>query len=1296
MISGIERKREPEFASWTLERLEAVFQAVSDGIAVRGPDGRLLYANLAAARLVGYERPEDYIAADRDELVGRYELFEESGKPLQRSELPGRIALTGQQPPPRILRYRSRETGEELWSRVSATPLWDERLGGWLSVIAFYDITDFKRVEFESEKNAAASRLLADATRRLDESLDFEAMTRTATSLAVPRLADWCAFDLIEPDGTVRRAAVVTADRQLESIASGLFAYPTVLGENRRPGARAIAVREPYILEGITREAIIDEWGYTPEQAEIWVALGTTSALVIPLLARGDVHGVMFLGATNHSRQYERSAAELATELGSRIALGLANARLYRQEQQARRAAEEAVGRTQRLQSMTAALNRAQTRTDVADILIREGLAATGASGISLYLVSGEAPQLDLIATTGYQYDVLEPWHEIRLDEPVPWIQAAVGGLDVWYERLEDVGGDSPDLAAVVARAGLQALAAIPLVVREQRIGIVLIGYREPHRFDPTDRDFVRTLVEMCGQALDRIRLAETRERLLRDLDAQRARLEAVIRQMPNGVMLAEAPWGRIILANDAVERIWGGPLGAIDDSSAYGEFRSSRPDGTPYEPEDWPLARSLRTGEVVEDEEAKFRRLDGRTGWMNVSSAPIRDRDGGIVAAIVVVDDITERRDRIEQERFLAEATQLVTGSLDYLETVRRVAEIAVPRIADWCAIDLLDEDGALETIAIAHADPAKVALVRQHREQYPPEPSSPSGTDAVARSGKPVVVTEVSQEQVEAAARNDEERRLLAELQIRSYMAVPIIAADEVLGVITFVGAESGHRFGPTELAFAEELAARAGSAIQNARLFRDTARYQKMLDATRDAVTIFNPDSLRISYVSDGASQLVGRSREELLGMSPVDVTEDLTEAGLRQLITPLLEGSAPARNLDLIRVRSDGTRIPVEVAWQYISLPDEPGHIVEIARDIRDRLETQRQLQELVGSEHRRAAELDAVIRTMGEGVVVWDPAGVVTLANPAAEAIFGDIAKLSYPQILARFEDGEQAGPQLGVPSAPVELRLKGRRERWIELRTYPVAGHEEGSRETILVLRDVTEAREQRAVRDAFIGILSHELRTPVTTIYAGAKVLARHSKTMSEDARNGIFEDIHAEAERLHRLVEDVIALTRFGEGTSEIGNEPVLLQRILPTVIRSEQVRWPGLRLDLTLPADLPPVEADPTYVEQVVRNLLSNAAKYGETGAAVQVRAKATEDEVIVRILDDGPGFSAGEEERLFEIFYRSPVTAGSAAGAGIGLFVCARLIAAMDGRIWARRRRKRGAEFGFALRVMHEDS
>ena len=108
--------------------------------------------------------------------------------------------------------------------------------------------------------------------------------------------------------------------------------------------------------------------------------------------------------------------------------------------------------------------------------------------------------------------------------------------------------------------------------------------------------------------------------------------------------------------------------------------------------------------------------------------------------------------------------------------------------------------------------------------------------------------------------------------------------------------------------------------------------------------------------------------------------------------------------------------------------------------------------------------------------------------------------------------------------------------------------------------------------------------------------------------------------------------------------------------------------------------------------------MRNLLSNAAKYGGSGSTVTIVAEPSEEgedpEVIVRVLDDGPGFPEEETSRLFELFYRSPGTAGSAAGAGIGLFVCARLIAAMGGRIWAKPREGRGAEFGFALTELEE--
>jgi K+-sensing histidine kinase KdpD len=173
--------------------------------------------------------------------------------------------------------------------------------------------------------------------------------------------------------------------------------------------------------------------------------------------------------------------------------------------------------------------------------------------------------------------------------------------------------------------------------------------------------------------------------------------------------------------------------------------------------------------------------------------------------------------------------------------------------------------------------------------------------------------------------------------------------------------------------------------------------------------------------------------------------------------------------------------------------------------------------------------------------------------------------------------------------------------------------------------------------------------------------------------------------------------LVEDVVALNRFGEADTDLGREPVLLQRIVPRVLASEEERWPGVVFTIEMAPGLPTVMADPTYLEQVVRNLLANAAKYGGQGTAVDVvvEYRAESDEVAVCVRDDGPGIELHEAERLFDLFYRSPNTATATTGAGIGLFVCARLVRAMGGRVWARPLPAGGAEFGFALRVMRED-
>jgi signal transduction histidine kinase len=368
-------------------------------------------------------------------------------------------------------------------------------------------------------------------------------------------------------------------------------------------------------------------------------------------------------------------------------------------------------------------------------------------------------------------------------------------------------------------------------------------------------------------------------------------------------------------------------------------------------------------------------------------------------------------------------------------------------------------------------------------------------------------------------------------------------------------------------------------------------------------------------------------------------------------------------------------------------------DPPSESSELAETL---LAAQVRLQRLVQAEHARAAELSAVIRAMGEAVVVCSATGRITLTNPAGEQLFPNVEARTFEDILGQLDDPDGIAPGLGTRGGPVELKTRADVDRWVEISTYPVGG-ESGpgaEDETIVVMRDVTESRRREALRETFIGVLSHELRTPVTTIFGGAKLLASETSKLDEATRRGILRDIHEEAERLQRLVEDVVALNRFGEDAGDMSLEPVLIHRVLSRVVKSEDGRWPGVNFRLQVPSELPVVGADSTYVEQVVRNLVSNAAKYGGIGSTVSVEAEGSHHEVVVRVLDDGPGFPPHERDRLFELYYRSPRTATSATGAGIGLFVCARLIAAMGGRIWAALRPGGGAEFGFALGELAE--
>ena len=192
---------------------------------------------------------------------------------------------------------------------------------------------------------------------------------------------------------------------------------------------------------------------------------------------------------------------------------------------------------------------------------------------------------------------------------------------------------------------------------------------------------------------------------------------------------------------------------------------------------------------------------------------------------------------------------------------------------------------------------------------------------------------------------------------------------------------------------------------------------------------------------------------------------------------------------------------------------------------------------------------------------------------------------------------------------------------------------------------TILVMRDVTAARNARAVRDAFLGILSHELRTPVTTIYGGARCSRAVGRPSAEEQRREVYDDIRAEADRLYRLVENLLVLSRVErQGLHRHGAGAAAAPDAARDRVRSR--RAGRARHGCTkLPSGLPPVAGEETYVEQVLRNLLGNAAKYGGDGP-VTICAADSGDRSRDRASDAGPGFPDGEAGRLFDLFYRSP--------------------------------------------------
>jgi K+-sensing histidine kinase KdpD len=235
-------------------------------------------------------------------------------------------------------------------------------------------------------------------------------------------------------------------------------------------------------------------------------------------------------------------------------------------------------------------------------------------------------------------------------------------------------------------------------------------------------------------------------------------------------------------------------------------------------------------------------------------------------------------------------------------------------------------------------------------------------------------------------------------------------------------------------------------------------------------------------------------------------------------------------------------------------------------------------------------------------------------------------------------------------------------------------------------------------AEDQRAgeLRDAFIGVISHELRTPITTIYGLARILRRRGEALDDATRAQAVVDIEEEADRLTRLIEDLLVLSRAERGRVQVDPEPINLGRLVRRITDAESERHPNRRYAFRAPPNLQLVSGETTYVEQVVRNFLSNAAKYSPASTTIEIELEDAGGEAIVRVLDRGIGIEEGTSDRAFDLFYRTRDASRVAPGAGIGLFVCRHLIETMGGRVWIAPREDGGTVVAFSLPTLDAET
>ncbi|HYZ86331.1 MAG TPA: PAS domain S-box protein [Bryobacteraceae bacterium] len=669
---------------------------------------------------------------------------------------------------------------------------------------------------------------------------------------------------------------------------------------------------------------------------------------------------------------------------------------------------------------------------------------------------------------------------------------------------------------------------------------------------------------------------------------------------------------------------------------------------------------------------------------WFEVHAFPT---DEGLSALVL---DITSRhnadqalRDNEARSRLLAEAGAALVSSLDYEQTLRTVARLAVPSFADWAAVDLMDGEGNLQRVAVEHSDPGRIEFAREFHGKYPPREGDRTMT--AIHTGKAFFMAEIPEQLIDETASDREHAAAIRSLGIRSVVVAPMVARGRVLGSLTFATAESGRRYSESDVALAEDLARRAAMAIENARLYKalheNEARLRQIFETAAEGICVTDQKT-RILIANPRMAELLGVPNQDLVGRKLLDFVPVEHRDRARKTFQSRIAGDAgPAREYPV--QHRDGS-------WRWLRihasvLRNEAGQVEGVLGMFSDITELHQHEMALRDSE-ARFRELANTVPAF-----VWgaQPDGTVTYFNDRWYAYTGSSPESSlgtrwltyvHPEDAAATSKAWSEATANGTNyESECRYRDASGDYRWFMARAIPVRD-ERGiitrwfgtSTDVHEAKRAETDLRRANADLEQFAYSASHDLREPLRMVAIYSQLLQRRYTGKLDAQADQYLALTVAGALRMEALVSDLLAYTQ----ATNSWNEPASLTdagAVLDQVLSN--LKQAIVECRATIESDrLPWLRVQEVHLVQLFQNLLGNALKYrGSEPPLIRITSARQDESWRVCVHDNGIGIAPEYTEQIFGLFKRLH-NADAYSGTGLGLAICQKIVHRYGGKIW----------------------